>query len=691
MRWAAEHWDGLRLVRPNVSYELWDADKVTGCLCDDGYSGYNCSRRDCPRGDTPETGGQQHETVTIECQADAGSFALSFGGATSEAIPYDARYGRLAWALQNMRSMGQVDIGMENYSAPICGWRVPTRTTVTFRERFGPLPAARVVVRDLSLRGGPSVLSMVTVQTLLCPAGACGPTNCTGGVYLDYDGALTPKLGWNASRGAVQGALLELPTLGAASDFGDVNLTVKGSPTLCGDDQHNLTFEFRADYGNVYSLSLVNSLRSSYGHTVNLTLVANKGTTENEFCSDRGSCDFATGTCRCLQLARPPWEYEYASSNGYGGEGTRGDCGRIARTPRSCPVAYNDVFETNLECGGHGECENTTMTCKCQEGYYGGDCRLRRCPEGPAWFGEPTGPDEAHAPVECSNMGVCDHIGGRCLCRDGFSGLACERMDCPIDESGQFCSGRGTCLPMWRLAEETDYSGEPAGITYGAHTQQHQGQWDSRRIYGCKCDTKDISQPDAGPVGFVSGIRVDNPGVGGYTGYDCSLRWCPAGDDPRTDGDFEVQTIRCTASPASDVFRVTFRQRVSTWIDANASAADVKIALENMSTIGDVTVSITDGHAACDPTWSDPSGLRVTFISNLGDVPLMTTQPAFNVSETVKGTKEEDACANRGYCDYSTGLCMCLEGYGSSDGDGKLGSRRDCGTLEPCVSVVREF
>ena len=43
------------------SYEystVWDADKIKGCKCDDGLSGYDCSISDCPYGDDPLTTGQ---------------------------------------------------------------------------------------------------------------------------------------------------------------------------------------------------------------------------------------------------------------------------------------------------------------------------------------------------------------------------------------------------------------------------------------------------------------------------------------------------------------------------------------------------------------------------------------------------------------------------------------------------------
>ena len=36
-------------------YRLWDADKHRACACDQGYAGFDCSSRECPRGDDPLT------------------------------------------------------------------------------------------------------------------------------------------------------------------------------------------------------------------------------------------------------------------------------------------------------------------------------------------------------------------------------------------------------------------------------------------------------------------------------------------------------------------------------------------------------------------------------------------------------------------------------------------------------------
>jgi len=40
-------------------YNLWDADKAQACICDSGFTGIDCSMRDCPRGDDPLTTGNR--------------------------------------------------------------------------------------------------------------------------------------------------------------------------------------------------------------------------------------------------------------------------------------------------------------------------------------------------------------------------------------------------------------------------------------------------------------------------------------------------------------------------------------------------------------------------------------------------------------------------------------------------------
>jgi len=78
-------------VETAFTYNLWDSDKNQACVCDPGYTGPDCSLRECPRGDDPlsalakDCGGAtcRVETQTILFDDDGadsqtGTFTLSF-------------------------------------------------------------------------------------------------------------------------------------------------------------------------------------------------------------------------------------------------------------------------------------------------------------------------------------------------------------------------------------------------------------------------------------------------------------------------------------------------------------------------------------------------------------------------------------------------------------------------------------
>lgn len=138
------------------------------------------------------------------------------------------------------------------------------------------------------------------------------------------------------------------------------------------------------------------------------------------------------------------------------------------------------------ECSSHGYCR-AHGKCFCFAGWAGFDCAQRECAFGKAWGVN----DGIHQrPVECSYKGVCDRGSGECQCFEGYEGPACERTTCPND-----CSGHGKCRYISELPLV------PAGLK--------DDEWEANRIQTCVCD-------------------------GGYFGADCSLRYCPRGDDPQT-------------------------------------------------------------------------------------------------------------------------------------------------------------
>ncbi|CAM9905601.1 unnamed protein product, partial [Discosporangium mesarthrocarpum] len=697
---AASGWDGRTLVRPNVKYtSIWDADIIHGCVCDIGWMGYDCSQRECPRGDDPLTPGQQNEVMRVVCQADSGSFTLTFRGVTSDNIPFNASYGYVESLLETMTSIGDVSVSILDGNKAVCASDTEVSTEVEFLQTFGDLPAAYIRSVDLELAGGDPTLAMETASTISCPA--C--PSCSGGIYLIYDDEATSSLSPNATAFDIESELRALSTLGGSgSVYGNltgINVSTGAWPTLCdASSSLTTTIRLRSSYGNLPNFTLVNSVVDNMGQVVGMNFTGPKGTKESTFCSNHGVCNVGTGVCTCDRNTTffPDEWYWWESSDGYGGPGSRPDCGyqrvvSTTNTTQRCPVGvvFTDqsapTYETmdQVICSGKGTCNNATGGCDCYPGFYGGDCSQQKCPTGKAWFDEARSDNNAHGyGAECSSMGACDHATGLCTCREGWTGAACQRLTC---DDG--CGGNGACLPMYRLGELREAAGDADPVAYGINSlvspfgpsvYSRPEAWDFDMIYGCLCDSMDGHQPRAGKRGYVSGVYTDNERLSGWLGYKCDQRTCPTGDNPLTaPGSFEVQIVSCTSSYG--YFTATFRGETTNDIWYNATKDDVKNALEAIPTIGSVSIHFTSGLSACNSSWVDGEGIEVTFLTELGLLPLITTNPVFYVNRTVVGTKDDLECAGNGICDYSTGLCSCLDGWASSDGDGSTGSRGDCG------------
>lgn len=135
-------------------------------------------------------------------------------------------------------------------------------------------------------------------------------------------------------------------------------------------------------------------------------------------------------------------------------------------------------------------------------------------------------------------MGNCNHLTGECVCREGWTGTACERLECAED-----CSENGACLPMYRLAQLREKNGESDPVEYGISglvrpwgTSVYASPeiWDFDMMYGCFCDSGErgggdtdgfyggVNRPRVGTRGYVSGLYTDNSKLAGWGGYMCS-------------------------------------------------------------------------------------------------------------------------------------------------------------------------
>lgn len=119
--------------------QTWDAIKIKSCVCDNGYTGYDCSLRECPRGDDPSTFNSVAEMQVLKCTATGGTFTLTFREETSVDIPYNSDQTSLQSALEALDEIGTVSI-IYDTGAVACSATGVT-ISITFETELGELPA----------------------------------------------------------------------------------------------------------------------------------------------------------------------------------------------------------------------------------------------------------------------------------------------------------------------------------------------------------------------------------------------------------------------------------------------------------------------------------------------------------------------------------------------------------------------
>lgn len=607
--------------QPAVCSNRGTCDHTTGnCVCDYGFSGLSCNRMSCPN-----SCGKHGECRSMKLNAQRKDKGLP------PAVRYDA-----IWDSDMVHGC----VCEDGYGGGDCSQRMcPTGDD--------PLTGASTD----ALFG----FQKNEKQTVLCAA-------TSGTLTLSFKGRTTVRID------AADNADTVRKKLNALHSLVNVNVLFAGTTTtMCTADGNMVTVEFTQDFGVLPLLVGDSSLlvHAAIGSTPRLIISrAQAGSKENEACSNRGRCELTSGVCTCFP--------GYVTSNGLGSPGDRGDCGATDSTTTvvACPG--------DTACSGHGYCSGAPQfRCFCAAGWTSGDCNVRTCPTGMAWFDTPIADNRAHSMAICSGVGVCDVALGQCTCPQPFTGAACERLMCPPGTETP-CNGHGRCLTMAEMALEARSSLDPLSITYGS-TPNNPSTWDFNKIQGCICDD-------------------------GYEGHDCSRRSCPRGDDPRTTGQSrEVQTIRCVQT-APATFTLSFRGQVSPTLSSSILAADLQAALSTVSTIGAVHVSYSSGptSGACTLT-GITNIISITFIDALGDLPALQVNadrnlvllPVFTInsdglSGSVRGTNENAECSNNGLCDYSAGTCACFDGMASSNGLGGLGLKADCGFLVPEVDRIAD-
>ena len=683
------------------------------CLCDEGFTGPDCSQRVCPAGtawaDWPSANQTAHAEL-VECSG--------FGYCDRAAGECVCRPGFTGHACNRMMcAQGSVNrelcsghdrcLSMAKSAEQVDYvwlWRVGEYSGWDKDQIFG-------CACDVGFSG-------YDCSEMLCPAGddpitagvsevqlvdcACDVDPCNGTVSLTFRGQTTRPIPHDAGAIIVERRLRELPTVNDASVvFARGDGAELCRPAARGGNTALITF-YRLQQGEAPDLGALSASSSAastkvvtfYGganselHPKNVSV---RGTREHAECSNRGTCDRETGICNCYK--------DFESSDGRGKLGALGDCGYYNGTGLDrCPAAVglwgkeHDVCSGLRQANGYRVNCTADFKCNCTAGYSGTACEYLDCPRARPWHDEAVDGVGHHNKTACSSRGLCDREKGECSCDVNglFEGAACEKMSCALNNSLP-CGGLGECATMAKRAKRArDAQGQLAAWRYT-------DAWDAYKIRTCVCDEK------YGVYGWnASDIAYRGPQAFAYTdftGFDCSKAFCPTGDNPWTAGVNEVQAVNCSGKHG--YFYLSLRDKATTMIAYDASLDEVQALLEKSKAIGRVRLAFTnrsDATYVCDPS----NVLEVEFLTELGDLPALRwrhakgshlAQPDINVTvtELVKGTKEDLECAQMGVCNRDTGHCYCMPGLASSSAEvetradgvegklGRSGERGDCG------------
>ena len=622
---AAQEQNHVTLLQNSYAYTHWDANRIQGCVCDPGYTSGDCSLRSCPYGDDPGSGSQVDEVQLIQCLATSGTFAITFRGHSTTAIPFNANVAALDAALEALDTVVLVTTALDGGSV-VCDANGVTMR-VTFTHNPGDLPP--MLLSSAALSAGATLLLKENGAASTYNSGISSVRGTKDSLECSNRGACDRTTGlctchpkYQSSNGA--GGLGTIPDCGYKSVSGAHSCLMIGAlgGGECGGGMKNQV--------------------------------------------KHGTCVGGTHCTTC--------------DSGYGPTGS-GDC-----TLRACPYSRawfseataDNTAHATLECGGVGHCNRETGACECMTlGSYilssnqlfeGAGCDKLACPY------------NATHKSGCGSKGTCLSMaqwaakttdGQGTVLGLSYSGAASTNAWDHATMQGCFC----------------DYKGEE-NTPYASLMYTGKKSWGSYPLQGYDCGLASCAvgdNPDTYDGVFEVQTLVCDATSGTFTLTFRGFTTAPISYNAVA----MVGNENSASSTAGTGKGESLQSKLHGIFTVHPMCYDGTCTGVNVVYSAGTSLCTSGGSNTVSLTFESEVGDVPILAATISSLVKSGGTKTVVLVEKTRGTKETSFCSDHGVCDHDTGRCLCHQGYSSSDGNGNTGLRGDCGFKTMFATVDR--
>ncbi|ETV66968.1 hypothetical protein H257_16764 [Aphanomyces astaci] len=672
------------------SYVMWDADMIRGCLCDDGYGGYNCLIDRCHGGDDPLTTGQTEEIQLVTCTASylQHTIALQYD-TTPTAGTFVLKFGRLRTSPINFNAPASAALGT---SMTEMLQTLPTIPAVTVARRS----TATATFWDLSF--APSSVEqhsfqprwrVVEVQSFFCAADS-------GYLSLLYNKYLFGNI---PSTALASDLKLKLESY---VKIGTVDVTYSSGTTLCraSGNQVTIAFTLMRDRDFIGDLPALVVDAANQGQRNGLFLGGLAPTV------DAVATEIVKGIDTCHRV-----EVQSLTCGATSGFFSLSFEGRnVSNLPYT--IAAADLRLAMLASGNQVTIAFTLM----RDRDFIGDLpalvvdAANQGQRNGLFLGGLAPTVDAVATEIVKGIDTCHRVEVQsltCGATSGFFSLSFEgrtvsnlpytiaAADLRLAMLGAFPSLIDIDVTYSSGTEACDSVGAGTVITISYVVVSTNGPSGNGDLSALTADRTN---------GGTSGLAHASPNLLQLTASAVEVtkgaRCVPLSS---TFVSAPTQQITSTVVLGGGEFSLGFRGQSTGPIPATARPSQVVAALTKLPAISGVDVTFTTGEACATPA----NVIKLVFTQEFGNVPTVTADargspvtvqvfasgavdPVTSLAST-DGTKEVVECSGRGTCDYSKGgACKCYTGYIASNGRGlpatSLIRRDDCGAMAVTIA-----